>query len=83
MLLAKTSRRWSHAAGKSHPEASSQLMSPFSPGALAPATAADHSGPAVRRCPACVSPRATTTPIDSQGVVTRANASATVPAVPI
>lgn len=34
------------------PEASSQLMSPFSPGALAPATAADHSAPAVRGCPA-------------------------------
>jgi len=33
-------------------EASSQLMSPFSPGAPAPATAADHSGPAVRGCPA-------------------------------
>jgi hypothetical protein len=34
------------------PEASSQLMSPFSPDAPAAATAADHSGPAVRRCPA-------------------------------
>jgi hypothetical protein len=34
------------------PEASSQLMNPFSPGAPAPATAADHSGPAARGCPA-------------------------------
>jgi hypothetical protein len=34
------------------PEASSQLMSPFLPDAPAPATAADHSGPAPRGCPA-------------------------------
>lgn len=34
------------------PEARSQLMSLFSPGAPAPATAADHSGPAARGCPA-------------------------------
>jgi len=34
------------------PEASSRLMSPFLPGAPAPAIAADHSGPAARGCPA-------------------------------
>ncbi len=44
----------------SAPEASSQLMSPFSPGAPASATTADYSGPAARDVPHCVSLRAIT-----------------------
>jgi hypothetical protein len=60
------------------PEASSQLMSPFSPGAPAPATAADRPSADVLHC---VSLQAITMPSHSQGVITCDNVSADMSAV--